>query len=318
MAVCQGCGRACNSDLCCPTCMSLSRSSFFCSQECFAGNWKEHGKLHAILKQQMKLTEVVEEEKKKRGMSAASSALSALSDMLSGKSAKPSMVVSSVSKRVAAEGTYKDHEMKPLDKLIGPNGMFRGFRVLLLLTVILFFIFLKINDMISEIPTALQRASERKISDTLSVPSGNSGSMLVSPALVESNERLPVEDSNETVKRLRGEVESLRSKLNSLAKKTEQVDSVRPKSADIDNGDSVAGESASTPLKQANDALNGVEELNNPPRNGDMDSGPKYEIPNAIDEGVANSESVGMVRDDHLMRLLQEKPAIGQVRFDNV
>lgn len=52
---CQGCGNLSDTRLCCPTCTSFGRTSFFCSQECFTKNWAEHNKLHVILKRQQQL-----------------------------------------------------------------------------------------------------------------------------------------------------------------------------------------------------------------------------------------------------------------------
>eukprot|EP00929_Paragymnodinium_shiwhaense_P035296 TRINITY_DN19073_c0_g1_i1.p1 TRINITY_DN19073_c0_g1~~TRINITY_DN19073_c0_g1_i1.p1 ORF type:complete len:637 (+),score=156.13 TRINITY_DN19073_c0_g1_i1:212-2122(+) len=50
---CQGCGRsACENRLCCPTCIEFGRTSYFCGQECFTSNWKQHSQLHVLLKRQ--------------------------------------------------------------------------------------------------------------------------------------------------------------------------------------------------------------------------------------------------------------------------
>lgn len=42
------CGAA--STLQCPTCLKLGiQGSYFCSQDCFKGNWKQHKVLHDII-----------------------------------------------------------------------------------------------------------------------------------------------------------------------------------------------------------------------------------------------------------------------------
>lgn len=202
------------------------------------------------------MTQQDEKERKNRGVSAASSALSALSDLVQATVTVKRVTVDEESSKPHIH-TYKDHEMKPIDKLIGPTGLFRGFRILILLTVLIVFVFFKVNQMISEIPSAVQRASDKNVSETLTVQSGNGGNsaMLVSPGVstdlgIVKNDKGSTD--SETVKRLRGEVESLNSQLDSLSKKPD-----------------------------------GVHKLD---------------------------ESVGMVRDDHLMRLLQERGEIGQVK----
>lgn len=47
---CQGCGRDSETRLCCPTCIELGQTSFFCGQECFAKNWAQHSQLHDSLR----------------------------------------------------------------------------------------------------------------------------------------------------------------------------------------------------------------------------------------------------------------------------
>eukprot|EP01066_Platyproteum_vivax_P001773 Platyproteum_vivax@DN12232_c0_g1_i1.p1 len=49
MPSCQGCGRETNSQLCCPKCTSMGRTTFFCSQNCFESNWAAHVKLHKLI-----------------------------------------------------------------------------------------------------------------------------------------------------------------------------------------------------------------------------------------------------------------------------
>ncbi|CEM07383.1 unnamed protein product [Vitrella brassicaformis CCMP3155] len=57
MVSCQGCGKETDTRLCCPKCTALGRTSFFCSQECFAKNWPAHNKLHVIIKQSQMVIE---------------------------------------------------------------------------------------------------------------------------------------------------------------------------------------------------------------------------------------------------------------------
>eukprot|EP00928_Gymnodinium_smaydae_P063786 TRINITY_DN4727_c0_g1_i1.p1 TRINITY_DN4727_c0_g1~~TRINITY_DN4727_c0_g1_i1.p1 ORF type:complete len:457 (-),score=93.96 TRINITY_DN4727_c0_g1_i1:550-1920(-) len=49
---CQGCGRNSEARLCCPTCIELGRTTYFCGQECFAANWQSHNQVHKLLRQQ--------------------------------------------------------------------------------------------------------------------------------------------------------------------------------------------------------------------------------------------------------------------------
>lgn len=221
MTVCQGCGRACNSDLCCPTCASMNRSSFFCSQECFAGNWKEHGKLHAVIKQQLKLSELDDKERKIRGLNAASSAFSAISEIFRAPTPEKLHVSTAAtgSKASTAAGspaaTFKDHDLRPVDRLVGPNGPLRGMRVFLLLSGIVLLTFLKINSLISEIPVVVESRAA-KVSETMHVHSaavGNSA-VLVSPRREEKTgvPAVAAEDP-EMVKSLRGEVAGLKAEL---------------------------------------------------------------------------------------------------------
>ena len=41
-----GCGKATPSALQCPECKKLNIGGFFCSQECFNGNWSSHRSIH--------------------------------------------------------------------------------------------------------------------------------------------------------------------------------------------------------------------------------------------------------------------------------
>ncbi|PHJ21294.1 methionine aminopeptidase [Cystoisospora suis] len=46
---CEGCGKSVKGDLSCPKCVSLGiKRSYFCSQDCFKANWKEHKKVHEV------------------------------------------------------------------------------------------------------------------------------------------------------------------------------------------------------------------------------------------------------------------------------
>eukprot|EP00933_Yihiella_yeosuensis_P040328 TRINITY_DN3460_c0_g3_i1.p1 TRINITY_DN3460_c0_g3~~TRINITY_DN3460_c0_g3_i1.p1 ORF type:complete len:452 (+),score=117.68 TRINITY_DN3460_c0_g3_i1:66-1421(+) len=47
---CQGCGKTSDNRLCCPTCIELGRTSFFCGQECFTKYWGAHNELHKLLR----------------------------------------------------------------------------------------------------------------------------------------------------------------------------------------------------------------------------------------------------------------------------
>lgn len=241
MTVCQGCGRSCDTELCCPSCASFDRSSFFCSQECFTSNWKEHSKLHAILKQQQQMTEQDTRERKIKGLSAANAAISAISDLISNR-AELHPTASAASTRHATPkrvnvlsrnsisedaSIYKDHQLKPIDKVIGPNGVFRGFRVIVLFSITIFIIFYKINSLISEIPVVVEKkVAEKRVSETLGIQvkaADKSGGVLLSNSktsgvvsIAESHEVASVlimPQENETIKNLRGEVESLKKQL---------------------------------------------------------------------------------------------------------
>jgi hypothetical protein len=52
---CQGCGSPSGTQLCCPECVKLGRTTYFCSQTCFAKNWATHCQLHRLIKQQREL-----------------------------------------------------------------------------------------------------------------------------------------------------------------------------------------------------------------------------------------------------------------------
>lgn len=239
MTVCQGCGRSCDTELCCPSCASFDRSSFFCSQDCFTSNWKEHSKLHAILKQQMQMTEQDTRERKMKGLSAANAAISAISDLISNRAelhptasaastrhATPNRV-NVLSRKSEDASLYKDHQVKPIDKVIGPNGVFRGFRVIILFSITIFIIFYKINSLISEIPVEVEKkVAEKRVTETLGIQvkaADKSGGVLLSNSKTsgvvstadspEVASGLIMPQDNETIKNLRGEVESLKKQL---------------------------------------------------------------------------------------------------------
>lgn len=46
MPVCAGCGASASENLCCPICAKGGYAAFFCTQQCFEKNWKQHSKLH--------------------------------------------------------------------------------------------------------------------------------------------------------------------------------------------------------------------------------------------------------------------------------
>ena len=207
MTVCQGCGRSCNSDLCCPTCASMNRSSFFCTQECFANNWKDHCKLHSIIKQQIRMADLDDRERQIRGLSAASNAFSAISELFRAPTPEPPKMSPervSIEKNEAA--TFKDHRVRPIDKLIGPNGLMGGFRIILLLTAGIFLVFVKINSMISEIPMVVEKRTVVKVSEAL----GSQGAVANSAALVSPVKEEKPSDGGS----LRGEVERLRKQVD--------------------------------------------------------------------------------------------------------
>lgn len=179
MVVCQGCGRNCGLDLCCPSCSEYERSSFFCSQECFAANWSEHSKLHAILKQQKRVHEQDKKEQKIRGIHAASNALNAIQELFS-------------TTTISTNDDFKDHSQKnPMDKLIGPNSKFSKFKsgwiVLVILLFIVITVFAKINFLISELPERV--VAKNRVVDTLAVQGGPVPGVLVSKSITDNSLR---------------------------------------------------------------------------------------------------------------------------------
>ncbi len=207
MAVCQGCGRACSTDLCCPNCAQFERSSFFCSQECFTSNWAEHAKLHAILKQQQNLSQQDQKERKLRGITAASDAVSAIKDLL--VQYKGKLVVEDP--KVEHESAqFKDHRVTSVDRVIGPLGP----RLVLVLALFLVvFFFLKINSLISEIPAAVEKKAVQ-VADALKGPSAGGAAVLVT-----SNQMKPsVGNTDEVIKSLRNEISQLKAELEKVKK----------------------------------------------------------------------------------------------------
>ena len=237
MTVCQGCGRACSSDLCCPTCAHFERSSFFCSQECFSSNWRDHGRLHAILQQQRKMSEFEMKEKKALGMSAASSALSAMQEYLRDRvsfTASSPKRVSVDTKTISEASDFKDHNVSYVDKMIGRNGVLKGFRVMALAAFLLFIIFYRVNSLLSEIPELVERKAAQKrivatgngINEAFNVISSrdDEAGIIRKPdsviGLVEVKKKTDdmKEQESEIIKSLRGEIESLKEQISIISK----------------------------------------------------------------------------------------------------
>jgi len=195
--------------------------------------------LHAILKQQQQMTEQDTRERKMKGLSAANAAISAISDLISNRAelhptasaastrhATPKRV-NVLSRKSEDASIYKDHQLKLIDKVIGPNGVFRGFRVIVLFSITIFIIFYKINSLISEIPVVVEKkVAEKRVSETLGIQvkaADKSGGVLLSNSktsgvvsIAESHEvasALIMPQENETIKNLRGEVESIKKQL---------------------------------------------------------------------------------------------------------
>lgn len=232
MAVCQGCGRACSTDLCCPNCAQFDRSSFFCSQECFTSNWAEHANLHAILKQQQSLSQQDRKERKLRGISAASDAVSAIKDLLVQYKGKMQPLPKQDVETPVEQ--FKDHQVTQVDRIVGGVVGPRLFLILALFLV--FFFFLKINSLISEIPAAVEK--KNKIADTLKGVSAG-GAVLVTSSNTVDKPINPSADSVE-MKNLQNEIIQLKAELEKM------------KSGKIPNPetpqDSVAPQSPDTPI----------------------------------------------------------------------
>ncbi len=229
MTVCQGCGRSCNTDLCCPACASMERSSFFCSQDCFSTNWKEHCKLHAIIKQQLRMLELDNTEKKQRGLSAANDAFSVISELF-----RPPITESSIPSpdKVSVESikddsaSFKDHRLRPIDKVIGPNGLLRGFRVVLVISACIFFVFVRINSMISEIPVVVEKRTVIKVSEALGLQQKENSNTGV---LVSDAKSSPVQTPHETIgsELVKGAVHHVGSELTSAAGLRNEIEKLR-------------------------------------------------------------------------------------------
>ena len=64
---CQGCGKGVVTKLACPKCVQLGiPNNFFCNQECFRSNYKEHCKIHTAM-QQLLLQQQQQEEGNQKG-----------------------------------------------------------------------------------------------------------------------------------------------------------------------------------------------------------------------------------------------------------
>lgn len=130
------------------------------------------------------MAELDDRERKMRGLSAASNAFSAISEMF--RSPTPDRVsVATTQSKPSTEDpesseTFKDHQVRPIDRLIGPNGLLRGFRIILLLTAIIFLVFVKVNTLISEIPVAVEKRTVIKVSEALGVQNSASGRVAAS------------------------------------------------------------------------------------------------------------------------------------------
>lgn len=293
MTVCQGCGRTCNTDLCCPTCASLTRSSFFCSQECFAGNWKEHCKLHAIIKQQMRMAELDDRERKMRGLSAASNAFSAISEIFRAPTPDRVSVATTQSKPSTEDSetpeTFKDHQVRPIDRLIGPNGLLRGFRIILLLTAVIFVVFVKVNTLISEIPVAVEKRTVIKVSEALGVQNSVAGrasaTTSVSKAAVsgEQKPQPPVEsDAFKGIVDTRTDdvsTNSLKNEIEKLRKQVEQYKGLYE----------AAGTNATNVTEVSHEIFS------------DMSNNTVIDLPEK--EAKQEEELVGVVRDEEPRRL---------------
>ncbi|SPJ12706.1 conserved Plasmodium protein, unknown function [Plasmodium sp. DRC-Itaito] len=49
MTICSGCGVVTEVTICCPICLKNNKKIFYCSQECFEQNYKEHKKIHYLI-----------------------------------------------------------------------------------------------------------------------------------------------------------------------------------------------------------------------------------------------------------------------------
>ena len=132
------------------------------------------------------MAELDNQERKLKGVSAASTAFSAISELF--RAPTPERVSVQSTKDEESVSSFKDHQVRPLDRVIGPNGLLRGFRILVVLTGLIFVVFLKINSMISEIPVVVEKRAVVKVSEALGVQpnAAQAGAVLVSPSKAES------------------------------------------------------------------------------------------------------------------------------------
>lgn len=226
MAVCQGCGRACSTDMCCPNCAQFDRSSFFCSQECFTSNWAEHAKLHAILKQQQSLSQQDQKERKLRGITAASDAVSAIKDLLVQYKGKKVIVPNEL---IPSDENFKDHQVSPVDRLIGPNGVMGPRLFLVVALLVVFFFFLKINSLISAIPAAVEKKAVQ-VADALKGGPSAGGAVLVT-----SNQGKPINSSTDKLAEPSSEVKNLRSEISQLRAELEKLQAAKTQEAPLDD-----------------------------------------------------------------------------------
>ena len=229
MPVCQGCGKSCDSDLCCPNCADFDRSSFFCSQECFGSNWGEHSKLHSILRQQRRMTEMENREKRIRGMSAANDAVYAIRQMISSVVHLDKHRSSNMSSQDAAvlaeegENQLKGHRMTVVDKMVSTVPSRTGRILIIVFFLIVVLIFAKIHFLISEIPVAVER--KVKVSDALSIQAGGSAAFVASVHSedIATTTHISSVDDARLIKNLRGEIDGLKSELEAYKKMVEEL-----------------------------------------------------------------------------------------------
>ncbi|CRH03824.1 conserved Plasmodium protein, unknown function [Plasmodium relictum] len=50
MTICSGCGIVSDTTICCPICLKHNKKIFYCSQECYEKNYKDHKKFHYFIK----------------------------------------------------------------------------------------------------------------------------------------------------------------------------------------------------------------------------------------------------------------------------
>ena len=168
------------------------------------------------------MAELDHQERKLKGVSAASSAFSAISELF--RAPTPERIyVQPKKEEEPASSSFKDHQVRPLDRIIGHNGLLRGFRILIVLTGLIFFVFVKINSMLSEIPVVVEKRTVVKVSEALGVQANAAqvGAVLVSPsrAALKQNAHAGVEAEvvksvvEDGTNALKSEVERLRQQV---------------------------------------------------------------------------------------------------------